>query len=314
MGIFKRKNGADAISTIEGEIEAMRARRTKLHAQLATAEAELERAIADRRRHLVEEDVDGDANHHPRDVVGHARDHRDGLIDAIAELDQRIAAVETKLVEARDRLAREAAAKELNALAEALDATVERFREAADGMTAAVVPIAHLVPHSSPTLAARLTELTRDAAAAVGELLVMARTHAEQVIAGTGTIRHPPAPAAPAPAVPPDVPRRVIFVRANSSWQEPDGTIATAGIHSTPSVPVKIAEQALRNNTALVPGSEIAQKLLQIEGPDWGKPHPNDCVDLATGLRPEKLPERNSAPVVHSGAAVTGTARVLAAR
>jgi hypothetical protein len=66
---------------------------------IAAAEAALTQAISDRRRHLVEENVNADSTHHPRDVVSGARDHRDGLTDAIGELDQRIIAAEATLAE-----------------------------------------------------------------------------------------------------------------------------------------------------------------------------------------------------------------------
>jgi hypothetical protein len=308
MAIFKRKS-TDPIAAIEAEVAELRTRRAALQGRLASANDKLERALSDQRRHLLEADLDAPDADRPRDVVGRLRDERDGLTDATAELDSRIVDAERKLVETRDKIGREAAARDLGKLAEALAATVEKFRAAGIDMVEAIGPLASLVPHASSELATGLASLTRDMAISGSELAAMARAHAAALVAGEGAVRH--APASPPPA-PPPIPRRPVFLLVDGRWPDIDGE-RTAGRHRIVDLPVPIADSVLRLGLAIKETSgERARKLVEFSPPDYGRQPRDGCFDLVSGAKPAPPWERNLAQSLHEHAseARVGTAVV----
>jgi hypothetical protein len=116
MGLLSRNS---PIADAEREVAALRAKRDGLAEKLGQAELAVEQARADRRARLVEGDDSDDAPEH----AAAARERRDSLIDAITEIDQRLAAAVQKLSELRDKTEREQkAAKHRRQIAEALEA------------------------------------------------------------------------------------------------------------------------------------------------------------------------------------------------
>ena len=305
MAFLKRKI-ADPIVATEAEIEAMRIRRGALAGQLATAESSLAAMIADRRRHLVEEDTDADAAHHPRNAVASLRDHIDAITDALATLDGKITEAEAKLASQRDQAEREAAARELTAMVDGLLAAVDKFSASAGELVEQVAPLVPRVPYMAPDIAGRLAVWTRDVSLAATEISQMARTHAAQVAAGEAGIRRP-APPPPPPALP--VPRRPVFLLVAGRWPDTDGE-RTASRHTVVDLPVPIADRAVQLGLAITDtNGERARKLAEFESPDYARVSPDVCIDLTTG---EKTPpaEFIVAPTPH--AAMTGTARAVA--
>jgi hypothetical protein len=308
MAFLKRRT-ADPIGKLEAEIEVMRTRRGALAGQLATAESNLAAMIADRRRHLVEEDTDAAAAHHPRDAVASLRDHVDAITDALATLDSKIIEAEAKLVAMRDQAERDAAAKELTAMADALLAAVEKFSAASVELGEQAAPLVPRVPYCPPDIAGRLAVWTRDVSLAATELSQMARTHAAQVAAGEASIRAPAPPPPLPPALP--IPRKPVFLLVAGKWQDTDGE-QSAARHRVVHLPVAVADRAVQLGLAITEtNGERARKLAELDSPDYARLSPDVCTDLTTG---ERLPPAESIvpPTPHTTRGMTGTARAVA--
>jgi hypothetical protein len=95
MALFKRK-GEDR------ELDGLRARRSTLEAKLVKASADLEAAVNGRRRALCKGDDD-----QPLPNIVELMDLRDGLVDALAQIDAQVAEVEAKVAAERDKAERE---------------------------------------------------------------------------------------------------------------------------------------------------------------------------------------------------------------
>src|SRR5262245_60502671 len=89
-------------SKAENALAELRARRAKLAEQLATARSEAEAAMAERRKFLLEDDAaDADGRKAVDAAVVAAQSSETGLMDAIEQLDVRIAADEQRIADER---------------------------------------------------------------------------------------------------------------------------------------------------------------------------------------------------------------------
>jgi hypothetical protein len=277
--------------------------------KLAQAELAVEQARADRRARLVESDTDDEAPDH----VAAARERRDAIADAITEIDQRIEARVRKLSELHDTAAREKeAAERQRQIAEAKQALLQ-FTVTAEALVQKLQPLAPVAIETG-ACGANVQLLSRQLAVDVEVGLREASSYVDRVIGGGEQIRAAPKPVEPPPPPPPAIERRSVFLRYAGRWPEGDET-KTSGPHTTPALPVQIAEQALSYNHAVEVHSQAAADLRAIMDPGYGVWPADRCTDLT---KPKPLPkppgeQTVTVPSIHSGftpprKAIIGTA------
>ena len=123
-------------------------------------------------------------------------------------------------------------------------------------------------------------------------------------------MRLQPAPIEPPPP-PPAIERRSVFLRYAGRWPEGD-EIMTSGPHTTPALPVEVAEQALSYNHAVPADSQVAFDLRAQMDPAYGFWPVDRCTDL-TKPQPAPQPPTVVGPPAHSAfipprKAIIGTA------
>ena len=87
----------------------------------------------------------------------------------------------------------------------------------------------------------------------------------------------------------PELPRTQVFLRHDSRWVDVDGVL-TAPAHAVVTIPSDIAEIAFAVGNALVPKSEVAQRLLAGFGCAYARPPVDQCIDLAGAYNPDRGP------------------------
>jgi hypothetical protein len=302
MGIFRRKP----------ELDQLRARKSLLEKQLATANRELAAAVEARQQVLVEGDP-VEPNERP-DLVARLRDELEAVRNAIATVDQRIVEAEGRLAEEQDSRRRGVASRELTASADALDHAANAVADAFAKVPAVLddvlsrMPLPHLILKANvESFAASVVEALR---AQAGE----ARAYIVRLAAGDAALVSPRIEEVkPAPV--PAVERREVFLLGPSRWTEPNGEVVTSGTHTTCSPPAAIAARALELGHALEPLSEHAIVLRQRIPPNFGCFSPQDCVDLTQPklTKPSGTPTA-ALPPIHSefvGRPRVGTARAV---
>jgi hypothetical protein len=201
MALFSK---GDQVASIEAELADLQDRRWILDRKLAAATAAVERAAGDRQKFLIEGDRVDDGLRTDINVrLIAAQSAELGLRDAVGQLGARIADAERRLAAERDRVAREAAAKAINADADTLAAAIASFDQAGKAMVAALGPLAVRLPGVDPNFVPRLSSVTGDLGTAAGELVTVARAHAARVVDGAAPLMspRPPEPPAPPPVV-----------------------------------------------------------------------------------------------------------------
>ena len=103
-------------------------RRDRLREKLATAEVALDQALTARRKALLESD--GEVGSSSQEIVGLGLD-RDALLDALEQIEAKVAHLESRLKQERSRAEREMAASELDDQTRKLVAAIEALRNAA---------------------------------------------------------------------------------------------------------------------------------------------------------------------------------------
>ena len=201
MALFSK---SDQVASIEAELADLQDRRWILDRKLAAATAAVERAAGDRQKFLIEGDRVDDSLRTDINVrLIAAQSAELGLRDAVGQLGARIGDAERRLAAERDRVAREAAAKAINADSDTLAAAIASFDQAGKAMVAALGPLAARLPGVDPNFVPRLSSVTGDLGTAAGELVTVARAHAARVVDGAAPLMspRPPEPPAPPPVV-----------------------------------------------------------------------------------------------------------------
>jgi hypothetical protein len=201
MALFSK---SDQVASIEAELADLQDRRWILDRKLAAATAAVERAAGDRKKFLIEGDRVDDSLRTDINVrLIAAQSAELGLRDAVGQLGARIGDAERRLAAERDRVAREAAAKAINADSDTLAAAIASFDQAGKAMVAALGPLAARLPGVDPNFVPRLSSVTGDLGTAAGELVTVARAHAARVVDGAAPLMspRPPEPPAPPPVV-----------------------------------------------------------------------------------------------------------------
>ena len=201
MALFSK---SDQVASIEAELADLQDRRWILDRKLAAATAAVERAAGDRQKFLIVGDRVDDSLRTDINVrLIAAQSAELGLRDAVGQLGARIGDAERRLAAERDRVAREAAAKAINADSDTLAAAIASFDQAGKAMVAALGPLAARLPGVDPNFVPRLSSVTGDLGTAAGELVTVARAHAARVVDGAAPLMspRPPEPPAPPPVV-----------------------------------------------------------------------------------------------------------------
>jgi hypothetical protein len=321
MGIFRKS----AVEQLESEIDQLHTRRKLLARQREAADAALQKALADRRKRLLEDDLDrSNGERGPvRALIERLRDENDSITDALNSLDAKLAEAETKLAQARERGKRDAERQHRQEQLDAARAARNEFKEVAARMVEALAPLAPIGVMSAAAhvnLQYLAGELTKGFDAAFTEV----QSYISMVTAGEAAIKAEPVvlPSAPPPA---PIERRSVTLLQASRWMDVDG-IRTGGKLSEADLPLAVAEKALAYGYALETGSDAVRRMLETTGRDYAPQLPQHCVDItrpapAPGLPPDAHatePPLHSALVPpagpYQGAAMIGTAAASRAR
>jgi hypothetical protein len=289
MVLFKRKGES------EREVADLRKRRTMLAERLLAAERDLAQALDDRRRVLLEADLDAPATEPI--MIGRLRDEKDALVDAIGRVDAKIAEAEQRIATDRERTAREKEAAERRRQIEAADAAAQDFAAAAERLVATLQPLAP-VSLAAGAAASNTKYLTDQLSLGVAAGLAECRSYIARVASGTVAIVAEPIRIAPPPPAP-DVERIAVMLFQASRWNEPDGVTDTGARNGIVKLPVAVAERACVRNLAVRIDSERYHKLRASEvepyGQQWAKPLPQDTVvDLDHPDAPATVPEKSA--------------------
>jgi hypothetical protein len=295
MGLLSRRRSA--FEQLENEIAGLRSRRDVLAGRLARADADIEQALSDRRRQLVEADPD-QGNIEPIHVA-QLRDTRDSFADAIKALDLRIVEAEERLNQERDRSKREAAARELNGVTNELTKLADDYAAVVSRLPAMLAGVIDKLPQA--VVSKSHTEMfANEVLAALRMVVSEARSYAAQIVSGSAQICEPAQQPANPPA--PAIERREVFLLVNGKWPELDGTISTSGAYTTCSPPASIAARAIEFGHGVDPLSDNAIVLHQRCPPRYGFFPPADCTDI-NEPKPDKLPAGSktiTSPPIHS--------------
>jgi hypothetical protein len=292
MGLLRRRS---AFEQMENEIAGLRSRRGVLAGRLARADADIEQALSDRQRQLVETDDDGVEPTH----VAQLRDTRDSLSDAISALDLKISEAVVRLDQECDRLQRQTASKELSAAVDQLDRVANEAAAALDRVFPALDSVLSKLPPPPLVLKVNVQSFANAIIEALRAEVAEAQRYITRLTEGDAALVPPRVEEAKPPPAP-KVERREVFLLVNGRWAEPDGTVRTAGRHVTCDPPAAIAQLALQHKHALDPLSDHAIMLRQRIPPDYSCYAEQDCIDLAEPpTKPVGTPTA-TAPVFHS--------------
>jgi hypothetical protein len=215
-GIFRKKNGGNGIESIERELIELKKRKSALQTMLETAEADLARAIEDRRHRLLESDLDANGGEPVKDIVSHIRDSRDAIADAVSGVDVKIMDAAQRLDQEHDQIVRKAEADSRSRqLVEIEDARSEYERAAKrlvdtfDNVGGPLPQAAHLQMLIART-AADLMNGTAEAAAQLKGYITSVTTPGAPIF--------PQAPPVAAVPPPPQVERKTVYLLADAKW------------------------------------------------------------------------------------------------
>jgi hypothetical protein len=299
MALFKPKNPATGI---ERELENLRYRKSQLHSLLVAAETRLGEVLDERRRSLLEADLDkvGGERERVRALIDRHRDERDSAIDAIATIDQKLADCETRLAQERDKGARKREADKRSEEVDKARMELSEYRSANARMIDALRPLAGIVPAALAALE-NLQRLGHELAIGVELALAESESYVTMMRDGGAPIRTELAPP-PAPPQPPKVERLTVVCLAPSKWREASGEIRSAGRLCEADPPRAIADRALQLHNAILPNSAEHLRLRETEPVDHAPQLERDCFWLDQP-KPQSKPAEPHAttPVVHSG-------------
>jgi hypothetical protein len=283
---------------LENELGGLTSRRTVLAERLARADADIERALSDRRRRLVEGDSDeSDVESTPQ--LGQLRETRGAFADAIAALDLKIAETSTRIDQERDRARRETASRELTTSADALSAVTDEIAAAVAKIPGVLGVALAQLPHA--VVSTHTVAVANEVISALRTVVSESRSHAAQIASGSGQICEPAAQPSAPPPTPPPIERQSVFLRYAGRWREGD-EVKTCGPHVMIELPVEVARAALEFNHVVPFDSKAAADLRALQDPDYSFWPADRCADL-TQPRPAPQPAEQTvaSPVVHSG-------------
>jgi hypothetical protein len=292
----------------ERELANLRRRWELVAGQLQSAERALNEAVDERRKVLLEADLENlakNGSQSPKAFISRLRDEHSACVDALATLDHKIVAAEQKIAVERDIAARQAEAElRTRQISEAEEARA-RFIAAGELLAQKLEP---LVPTAIEVGAAagNVKFLTAQLALGVEAGLVAAKGYAARITETGEPIRVEIAKVEP-PKPLPRIERRSMLLLQASLWpdpEEPSPGIRTSGKMTTVPLPLAVADAAERYGFALEPYGPVAMRYREFEPVDYAYNSPNGCRDISKP--PVKSPgddQTVTSPVIHSSLA-----------
>jgi hypothetical protein len=229
----------------------------------------------------------------------------------ITRLKTQIAEAEQKLANEHENIKRGKAEKELRTKAETLSVVLGRFRSASADIVPALEAVIVAVPLSNLDFPPQLRALLSSVAETIEERIAAARAHATSIVDRSAAVPRPAEPVTVEPK--PDVPRKTCFLLDNSKWPDIDG-VRTAGRHREVSLPLNVAEAALRYGHACEVASDRAMKLQHWRSPDFCVHHESICTWIdrpAPAVEPQRYDGHpQTSPIGEPTIGQTGVASV----
>jgi hypothetical protein len=266
--------------------------RQSQRAALAARLVDAEQAVAEAQRAATEAALEGRDDTALDKAEAHTRAaaHRvTTLTEAIAALDEEIAAQAAKELAEADAKQRAATARQINKLADAMEDSLPDIVTALRRGHAAIE--AGRFVFGDIGLYKLLDELESSLPSSFAILASEMRGRAAETIAERAPAALP-VPEVVIPPVPP-IPRQMVFALKDIKWRNPTRPqeFELAERFSFVNVPVELAHKALENGIAILPDDERVEKLKYNKR--GGPPIPEKCIDLDTG----KMPKPPSAPI-----------------
>src|SRR5262249_53571177 len=152
--------------------------------------------------------------------------------------------VQVRIDQERDRIQREAAAKELATSSDKLAGVAADLAGVAARIQPALSDVLGRLPPPHAVAPERIKAFADGLVEALQVEVDGGRRSTARLVAGDAVVVSPPAEETKPPPAP-IVERQQVFVLAPSKWQEPDGSISTSGAHCTVSPPIEIARAAI---------------------------------------------------------------------
>jgi hypothetical protein len=279
MALLRRKSESP-IAVLERELSDLTSRRDALDAKLAAAADELAQAFDQRRQALLDSDLSDEVAAARRDAACRsAQDRHGSLVDALSAMGGKIADVETLLIAARDRVAREQLAATVRGLGDDLHTAALALAEAGDKAIAAMDAVVARVPNLAADFAPRARMLIKELPEALDHLVGEAYQFAVQTMDGAPIHRAPPT-AAPV-SVPQIVERERLYCLSPVRWLE-GSQVRCSPRYSFVELPVALIEQAINANHVDRPGTERCRRMIEGFGVVNGPGDPLQSIDLDT--------------------------------
>ena len=282
----------------EAELSALRARAGSLSSRLAAAEAAFGDAKAKLQRHHLEADLDADDKTRAKleATVAACAVARDGFVDALAEVQAKLAQAEQKLAAERDAVERKAASDKLARDLDAVQRALPEYLAAGRGLACALETIHHNFE------AAQIATFIHNGQA---QIEIAAAFVVQELRNTVGAIRDG---AAPIPAAnhgaalnstpQPAPPTTTVFMLRSAKYHDHDGRKRFAGQWEDATMPVATAQHALRLGVAVAVTYPRRAQLRGARGGDFN-PQASDVVDLDTEEKPTRAPQIEPDPVLH---------------
>ena len=273
----------DPAAEIEAELSGLRERREQLAARLTETKQDIEAALLDRRRALVEAVDDQPLSRR----VDELRATAEALQDAILEVDRRIVAAEKDIANARGRAAVDAEVRTRQGHLAELSAASAEFAPAATRLAKALGALSAASP-TAASAGAYINNLKNELKAAVESAVSEVQSYLAMLDAGNVAPRpQPESPPPPAPP-PPRGPRKAVYLMVDGKWTEDDGKVCSRTRYNDVELPERIATVALQHGHAIEKTDERARGLRVTRGSDYSPIAPALCIDI-TLPRPKPL-------------------------
>jgi len=294
----------DPAKKLRRELEAARARRSKLGARLTSAEGQLSE-LRGAPIQLARDGVVDASLAAAEEKVRAAEVRVNTLISAISDEDGHITELERQLAELADRAQRQATADQLDTWSVEVDEGAKKIDVVIAELAALADRVSHCVPEAAGVAifaGSARSELALALQAISNELNGRARGVRAGAYAATLPNRPPP----PAPPQPAPVVERVWLLKA-VSWKADDGRVQACDMNKYIDLPPTKARQAINDGVAVALSDPRSGKEVRTWRQQYfpGTPSPNRChalddeADAAAAIE-ESRPEQFR--VLHSAA------------
>jgi hypothetical protein len=275
MALFRRKS---LMEKLERELAALRERADTLHSRHKAAEAAFSDAEANLQRHLLEADLDGDDKVRMKleAAVAACALTRDNFAKAITAQQAKIGEVEAKIASERATSQRHAAADGLARDLDQIEAALPGYLEAARRFVGALESI-HF-HYEAGEMSRFVSNTSSQVEIAAGFTLAELRTAVTAIRDGVVPIPAPKPDSVPVVAEPAP-PTMTVFMLKSARYRDYDGRKRFAGQYEDATMPMPMAQRALRHGVAVSVADSRRTQLLGVRGGDY-KPNAADVVDL----------------------------------